>query len=629
MNKAANLLQTAIAHHKAQRFEDAEKAYLKLLDGGFAGPDGLRLLGALYLQTGQKALAAEFLEKAARLLPKDPETLTNLGIALSGLKRRDEAVSRFKQALTHRADYIPALRNLASLCYEIGHIDEAEAAYGHISQINPLEATSHFDYGNSLLSAGKTSDAIKEYERALSLKPDFLSAIINLGIAYGMAGKNDLSQLWLVRAQELFEKALKADPDNTVAMNNLGNILRQQGKALEAEAYYRKALAIRPDYVEATINLSTALRDLGRLDDAIETCRRALRLKPNSAEARINLGTLLQEKSLHAEAIVLFDEALRLNPSSIDAKWNKSLSLLALGKYKEGWPLHEVGLGVPHMRGNYDPERRWNGEDLTGKRILLESEQGLGDTMQFVRYAELCKARGASVFVSCQPSLRRLLSNCPFIDAAPENAERKDFDFHIPTMSLPFAFGTGLDSIPAKVPYLFASANARAKWAKRFAKIKGFKVGLVWAGNPREKIIAAHLTDNRRSVDLETLHPLLNLKGVKFFSLQKGPKAKQIALGNFEKRIADWTDDIEDFDDTAAIVERLDLVISVDTSVAHLAGGMGKPVWILSRFDACWRWLQNRPESPWYPTARVFGQKTPGEWAEVVKNVKKALEEEI
>ena len=627
MSQAAKLLQTAIAHHRAERFQDAEKAYRQFLRGEGRNADGLRLLGALYLQTGQKALAAEFLEKAARLLPHDPETLTNLGIALRNLKRQEEAVTRFKQALANRADYVPALHNLGSLCYEIGRMDEAEDAYEHISRLNPEHAPAHFDYGNSLLSLGKIAEAIAQYEHALKIKPDYLEAIINLGIAYSMAGKNDLSKQWLDRAQGLFEKALAADPNNTVAMNNLGNILRQRGKAEEAVLQFKKALSLRPDYAEAAINLATALRDLCRIDEAIESCRFALKLKPESAEARINLGTFLQEQGRHAEALALFTEALQRKPSSIDAKWNKSLSLLALGQYKEGWQLHEVGLGVPHMRGDHAQEKRWNGEALAGKRLLIRSEQGLGDTMQFVRYAELCKAQGTHVIVSCQPALRRLLLNCPFIDELSENNADPDFDFHVPMMSLPYMFGTDLDSIPKKVPYLFVSEKTRAKWARNFAGARGFKVGLVWSGNPREKMIAAHLTDMRRSMNLETLRPLFDVVNAQFYSLQKGAKIDQITTCGLEDEIADFMNDVEDFEDTAAIIENLDLVISVDTAVAHLAGGMGKSVWILSRYDACWRWLQNRPDSPWYPTARVFGQKSSGDWGSVIKEVRAAMDD--
>lgn len=625
MPQTAKLLHDAIALHKAQRFQDAEKAYRKLLGSGKPNPDGLRLLGALYLQTGQKALAADFLEKATRLRPQDPETLTNLGIALCGLQRRDAAAARFRQALACKNDYVPALKSLGILCHEIGQINEAEHLYQKIAKLHPNQPAAHFDYGNALLSLGRTVEAIERYEHALALKPDYLDAMVNLGMALGLSGQNDASRQWLERAQELFEKILEKDPQNSVALNNLGNILRQQGKSEDAATRYREALRLRPDYAEATINLATALRDLRRWDEAIDCCQSALRLKPDSVEARINLGTFLQEKGRHAEAVAAFTEALALHPSSVDAQWNKSLSLLALGEYEEGWKLHETGLGIGQMRGAYTPAKRWNGEPLDRKRLLIRAEQGYGDTLQFIRYASLCKKQGATVVVSCPAALRSLFSNSPFIDELPETLDGLAFDFHVPVMSLPFAFKTTVETIPATVPYLDFNEAVRARWAEKIPDGEEIRAGLVWAGNPREKIASAHLTDQRRSIGLDALRPLLDVPNIRFYSLQKDAAAEQIDRQGLRGRINDPMSDVRDFQDTAALIDRLDLVISVDTAVAHLAGALGKPVWILSRFDACWRWLQNRPDSPWYPTARVFGQKQPGDWADVVERIKNDL----
>ena len=626
MPNAAQLFKTATTHHQAGQFAEAEKAYQQLLKLAPVHADALRLLGGLYLQTGRIPQAVETLEKAANLLPRDPETLTNAGSALRGLGRNEEAVARYNQALTVKPGYIGALNNLGGLYHETGRVPLAIDAYAQILALTPENPAAHFNYANSLLAAGRGIDAIGSYEQALKLKPDYMEAMVNLGMALSLAGKAEQSSKWLEIGRTWFDKALKADPANVFALNNLGNVLRQQGKPEEALPYYKEALRLRPDYAQASINASTTLRDLGLMEEAIESCRTAIRLKPNSADARINLGVALQDMGRHEEALSLFQEALALKPSSIDAKWNRSLSLLALGRYEEGWPLHETGLGVPHMRGALsNPNRRWQGEDLTGKRLLICSEQGLGDSLQFIRYAELCKARGATVLVFCPLALHSLFRHCAFIDALPLKPDEKDFDYHVAMMSLPFIFATTLATIPASMPYLHVGEEARAKWAGKLGDGNNIKVGLVWSGSPHENQLGAHMIDRRRSMPLELLRPLFDIKDVEFYSLQMGAGAAQLEKSDLRSRLIDLTADIKNFEDTGAIVKQLDLVITVDTSVAHLAGGLGKPVWVMSRFDACWRWLQNRPDSPWYPTARVFGQPARGDWTAVAEQVRDAL----
>jgi len=624
MHKSAKLLHAAIALHQSGQTEDAEKAYRKVLRRNAVHPDGLRLLGALYLQTGRIRQAAEILAKAAHVVPNDAETLTNLGLSLWRLECVDEAAARLEQALSCRDDYYPALSHLAHLSQARGDAEKAALCFEKMLRLSPLDAAAHYHYGNCLMGAHKCAEAIACYEAAIKIKPDFYEAMINLGIAYSMAGKANRSGEALRKARHWLEEALKTDPDSPTAMNNLGIVLRQLGETEQAAALFESALQKRPAYAEAMINLATSLRDLGQIDKALERIRAALALKPDLADSHTNLGVFLQEQGRHEEALSAFTQALRLSPCSIDAVWNKALSLLALGHYREGWALHETGLGVPHMRGATLPDRRWQGEDLTGKRLLIRCEQGLGDNLQFIRYAELCKEKGARVIVQCPDALRSLFSNCPYIDGLCAAAETPEFDCHAPIMSLPFIFNTEIETIPRRFPYVHVGEAARRKWAGRFPK-GGFKVGLVWAGNPREELQGAHLVDRRRSMDLENLRPLFEGAGISFYSLQMGAKAAQIDSCGLRDRLIDFMADVKDFEDTAAMIEHLDLVISVDTSVAHLAGGMGKPVWVLSRFDACWRWLQNRPDNPWYPSARVFGQTTRGDWDGVVARVKEAL----
>ena len=351
-----------------------------------------------------------------------------------------------------------------------------------------------------------------------------------------------------------------------------------------------------------------------------------IQLQPTSVDALVNRSSLLMELARPADALKGYNQALGLSPTSLDAQWGKSLALLALGQYAEGWPLYETGFKRPNTRGVVPFQSlAWDGRTFTGKRLLIWGEQGFGDVLQFIRYGALCKERGGTLLVMCRKPLMRLLKNCPFIDDVLETATESDFDYHVPVMSLPNIFGTTLDTIPASIPYLFVSDEARQKWAPRFTTVKKMKVGLVWSGNPRQNQLEAHLVDRRRSMSLELLKPLLRFEHISFYSLQMGEAAEQIKLSEWQNQLINYMPEVDDFMDAAAIIENLDLVISVDTSTAHLAGGLGKAVWVLSRFDGCWRWLQNQEQSPWYPTAHIFGQPTQGNWESVVKKIEQEL----
>ena len=589
MNKTDQLMMRATAYHKEGQLGEAAKLYTDVIALMPKHIDALRLLGALYLQTQQADEAITTLQSARKLAPTRWDILNNLGTALAFKQRFAEAADAYRQAVKVKPDYTEALNNLGNALRDLGQSDEAIQCYSKVLQQDPKHLPALANLGTLLRAAGRFDDAIQHYQKAAILFP------------------NDFR-----------------------IFNNLGNLLRESGRAAESIAHYERALQLNPNCVDAYINLGTAQRDLNKVDEAKASLDEALRLKPDSAEAHINYGALHQDSNDKAAAQAHYEKALNTMPDSVDAQWNTALIKLAQGDYSEGWRLHEVGLGHDGKRGPATFHgRRWQGEPLNGKRLLIWSEQGLGDSLQFIRYAEQCKAQGAHVMVLCPASLQRVLATNAHIDEVLIKAREEDYDYHVPMMSLPFMFGTMVDSIPAKTPYLHVSAEYRDKWAAKLPDSDAFKVGLVWAGNPRKGQVNLTQVDKRRSMALSHLMPLLDLTqeapSLQFYNLQMDEAAKQIDELGLKDKFINPMPHVSDFMDTAAIMDRLDLIISVDTSVVHLAGAMNKPVWVLSRHDACWRWLENREQSPWYPSARVFGQPSPGDWASVVEKVRQEL----
>ena len=565
MSNPAALLHQALTYHQAGQWPEAESAYRQCLSHDERDATALRLLGGLYLQNGLMGAALSCLERAIAFGQNDHETRYNAAVAATGR-------------------------------------------------------------GRELAADGRTDDAARHFYQAVLWAPDYRDAYVEMGITLSQSGRGAKAQPWLTMGLHRVEATLADTPNHTYALNQKGNLLQELGHFDEAENCYRHILAQTPYSVAAWVNLGTCLRNTGQFAKAEAAVREAIKHNPDAADLYLNLGVYLQDLSRHAEAIAAFDQSLRLQPDSRAAQWNKGFSCLALGRYAEGWALHDVGLGIDSMRGKYPyPERLWQGEQGHGQRLLIWCEQGLGDDLQFIRYTRLCRDRGFRVIVQCPSPLRRLFANDPAIDYVTDHVEDDDFDLHIPMMSLPFAFGTTLESIPSQFPYLHISDSALRAWRGRMAPVKGFKVGLVWAGNPRIGQRRATMIDARRSLHLEQLRPLFDVPHVTFYNLQIGDKAAQIDACGLRDHVIDMMGDVQDMEDTAAIIQNLDLVITVDTSVAHLAGGLGKPVWILSRYDACWRWLDNQPTNPWYPSARIFGQPNPGEWGPVIDFVAQAL----
>jgi len=391
-------------------------------------------------------------------------------------------------------------------------------------------------------------------------------------------------------------------------------------------AAYRQAITLRPDYADAYSNLGVALIDKGQLDEAIVACRQAITLRPDYANAYRNLGAALADKGQLDEAIAACRQAIKLRPNFARAHHNLALTLLMRGDFQPGWQENEWRWkcrDFPSPARNFS-QPQWDGSAFEPRTLLLFPEQGIGDAFQFIRYLPLVVRRGGKIIIECQAEFQRLprtmSEGCQIVA---KGEPLPAFDLYCPLLSLPLVFGTTLENIPNIVPYLHADAQDAKRWQQRLDDyspgLKVGKVGLVWAGNP------AHKNDRNRSMKLTSLAPLGQVPGVRFFSLQKGAAAAQAKTPPTGMELIDWTPELRDFADTAALIANLDLIISVDTAVVHLAGAMSKPVWTLLPFNPDWRWMLEREDSPWYPTMRLFRQSVRGDWDSVIKRVAEAL----
>lgn len=408
--------------------------------------------------------------------------------------------------------------------------------------------------------------------------------------------------------------------------SELGRRLAARGRYEEALACYDRALLLKPDVPQWLRNRANALRNLGRFDEAEGSLRRALRLKPDFAAAHFDLGNALYSLGRTSEAEDSYRSALRLQPEMPRVHFRLGLALLKAGQFDAGWKEFERRWRVEDM----DPpfcKPSWNGESI-GDRILLlfaHEHEGYGDTIQFCRYVGQIATDARQLILAVRPPLVRLLSRLPGVsEVIASGSQLPSFDLQCSFMRLPYIAGTTLESIPAATPYLAADAADVAQWRQRLAGTTGLRVGLCWAG--QRSLSPGYLAWNRRrSMTLETLAPLGQIRGVRFISLQKDLPAVD-ATSMHGLRLQDFTADLHDFSDTAALIENLDLVISVDTAVAHLAGALGKPIWLLNPFDPCWRWLLGRDDSPWYPSLRQFRQPSPWDWHSMIGHVRDALQ---
>ena len=423
------------------------------------------------------------------------------------------------------------------------------------------------------------------------------------------------------QALELIEEAISLNPADGEAHANLGLLLLKNKQEAQALAAYASALTLQPDNAAAQFGLARSLAALGLTEFAFDAFRDVLARAPDYLEAAVDFGTLLNDMGRHDEAVATLRDILDRHPGREEMRTALSACLFATGDWPAAWTEYEWRLNDPELctRMLSTDRPRWQGEELAGKTILLQTEQGLGDTLQFVRYAAMVKARGGHVIVRAPNPLLPVLRTVAGVDTVFDTEARPSFDVHVPLLSLPLIFGTDIDTVPAEIPYIKADPELVTTWRERLGAHSGISVGLVWQGNPE------HPNDRRRSIRLEALRPLLDCSGVRFVSLQVG--AGQDQVKGLEQRIVDPSNRIDpaSFADAAAIIANLDLVISIDSAIAHLAGALGKPVWIMLAESSDWRWLRGRDDTPWYPRARLFRQSTTDDWTGVVKRLRAEL----
>ncbi|MDR3390557.1 MAG: tetratricopeptide repeat protein [Sulfuriferula sp.] len=662
-------LRQAIALHQADQLQEAETLYREIIKTQPEHPEANHNIGVLALQQQRAEASLPYFVTALEADPANGRYWTSYIDALCQAERFDEARQVLALAQQHglQGDDVDALNtrlngkpaqeemNALVALFNAGQFNQAATLAHTLIARYPLHDAGWKALGVAYKQLGRSADALAPMQKAVELAPDDAEAHNNLGIiyndlkryadaetsysnairlnpAYAQAYSNlgatlhDLKRL--DEAEACYRKALQLNPDYAKALNNLGATLHDLRRLDEAEACYRKVLALDEHHADAHRNLGATLHDLDRLDEAAACYRYALRINPQDAEAHSYLGITLRDMGRLDDSETSLRRALEIDPHSTDGHYNLSHTLLMSGKYAEAWPKYEYRWNTRAYTAMQRPSTalpQWTGQTpQPADRLLVFREQGLGDQIQFCRYLPLAAGHftaGVSAVVAqpLQALFRRSFPDIEILDSAP--ADQHAWQWQCPLLSLPLALGTTLETIPNRVPYLIADPIQSGRWQARIAALNlpaaTRKIGLVWKPGSLMKNAAL------RALTLHQLAPLLNLDNCAWFSLQKEPdpdKAPWVASG----KLIDWSDEFNDFDATAALMAHLDLVISVDTAVAHLAGALGRPVWLLNRRAGEWRWLHGRKDSPWYPTMRIFTQAN--NWDDVVERLVVALD---
>ncbi|MGD9536149.1 MAG: tetratricopeptide repeat protein [Alphaproteobacteria bacterium] len=634
----AALFRQAVERHARNDLKAAEQGYRAVLAQAPGHAQGWYRLGVLLGQTGRAAEGVEALRKSLSIDARHAEAHRNLGVLLHALGRYDEAAAATRRCIALKPGDAEAHANLALALRKLGRLDAALTSIRRAVELDPKSAGAAFSLGNILTDAGDGAGAEAAFRRAVELRPGHAQALNNLGNALIRRGAP-------AEAIPCFRQAIASKPDHAEAHMNLGYALQEVGALEKAIAAFRRATALAAASAPAHAGLGGALLGTGAYEEAARALRQALALDPGLPEAQDSLGRLALAEGRVDQALEAFNQAIdafearegrpiiageAFRPDAPlawraygEARINLSMARLLKGEYEAGFREYEWRWARSWLAPRKFDEPLFSLDAPKGSTVLVYAEQGQGDTIHFVRYVPLLTARGYRVVLEVQPSLLRLLDGIGGATVVPAGSVLPRFDHQVALLSLPRVFGTRLETIPADIPYLSAPEDSTAKWQARLGPTPGLKVGLVWRGS------ATYGNDKNRSLDPRLLAPLFGLSGVRLHSLQKEPRDGDMAALRGLGPFVDLADGLGDFADTAGALMALDLLVAVDTSVAHLAGALGRPAWILLPFAPDWRWMQQREDSPWYPTARLFRQPARGDWPAVINRVATALEARI
>ncbi len=611
-SKNSHLRDLLVKRYESKDFVGAEEVIAQLKREGDHAVDLDYSLGLIYHQTGRGEEAISLLGKAHAGAPRNFLYTWALAEAAKESGKIDLAIQTYREALQIEEKHFDLHLNLASLFHRLDRREEALVHFIRCTELDPMNAMAFSNLGAAWQAIQQFEQAEVAYRKSIELNPQLFQAWNNLGNLFHRVRREK-------EAEEAYRESLKLNPNYVEAIANLGDLLQTSGKLTEAEALYRRARENGDRSSELSYNEGNLYLKRDEYARAIACYDEAIQINPRMMQPYSNRGVAYLADGNVRKAMASYQKAIAMNPDFVDAHWNRSLAWLITGNYEQGWPEHEWRWKLKKYYRRKLSQPMWEGERFEGKRLLIFVEQGLGDTLHFARYIPMVKAFGGTVILETQPPLESLMKIAPGVDEVVlQNAVLPEFDLQVPIICLPRIFKTKLDSIPNRFPYL---NRPSIQEPLKFDTRKRPRIAVVWAGSP------THDNDRNRSCPLAKLIPLFELQKWHWISFQKGPATEQLKELPKEIVVENGGDQFRDFVDTAWAMEEIDLLMTVDTSVAHLAGALGKKVWLMLPFNPDWRWMLEREDSPWYPSFRLFRQDRNRQWETVVERMKEALKE--